>query len=238
VRQAVVLAGGLATRMLPLTEATPKILLPVAGRPFLSHLLDRLQASGFEQVVLAVGHLAIAVGEAAKREATARGLDIRLSEDGPRLLGTGGALRNALPLLEETFLVTYGDSYLPFDYGTPLEHLRARPSGRAAMAVFANHDAIEPSNVILAGGRVLRYEKQRSEGLTYDHIDYGATAIRRSEIEALAPDVPIGLDQVLGHLALSGGLLALPVRERFFEIGSPAGLTELERQLSEKVVPS
>jgi N-acetyl-alpha-D-muramate 1-phosphate uridylyltransferase len=231
-RQAVVLAGGLATRMRPQTELTPKILLPVAGRPFLSHVLDRLQESGFDHVVLSVGHLAEPVRAAATEESRQRGLEISLSDDGPRLLGTAGALRSALPLLEETFLVTYGDSYLPFDYSGPLEHLRAHRSGRAAMAVFANRDALEPSNVAIAGSRVLRYSKAPIEGVVFDHIDYGATAMRRSEIEALPPAVPIGLETVLGPLALSGGLLAFPVRDRFFEIGSPAGLADLERHLA------
>ena len=230
--QVVVLAGGLATRMLPLTRETPKILLPVAGRPFLSHLLDRLEASHIRRIVLAVGHLADVVRDVAQAEAAARSLDIAISEEGPRLLGTAGALRSALPLLDPTFVVTYGDSYLPFDYSALAAHLEAHPSGRAAMAVFANDDAIEPSNVAIAGGRVLRYDKTRSAGVTFDHIDYGATAMRRTEIEALPPGVPIGLDEVLGPLALSGGLLAFPVKQRFFEIGSPAGLAELERHLA------
>ena len=232
--QAVVLAGGLATRMLPRTAETPKILLEVAGRPFLSHLLDRLTASGFDHVVLAVGHLAGPIREVAKAESAARGLRITLSEDGPRLLGTGGALRRALPVLEETVLVTYGDSYLPFDYLGPLTHLRAHASGRGAMAVFANYDSLEPSNVTVGGGRVRRYDKSRAPGEPLlDHIDYGATALRRSEIESLPQGEPFGLEQLLSFLALSGGLLACPVSERFYEIGSPNGLAELNAHLKE-----
>ena len=237
--QVVVLAGGLATRMLPRTAETPKILLEVAGRPFLSHLLDRLIASGFDHVVLAVGHLAQRIRAVAEAESKARGLRITLSEDGPRLLGTGGALRRALPFLEETLLVTYGDSYLPFDYLGPLAHLREHASGRGAMAVLANYDSVEPSNVTVGGGRVRRYDKSRAPGEPrLDHIDYGATALRRSEIESMPPGEPFGLDQLLSLLALSGGLLAYPVSQRFYEIGSPSGLSELTAYFEEEATDS
>src|SRR5690242_10649949 len=120
--QAVILAGGLATRMRPHTVNTPKALIEVAGRPFIAWQLEKIALSGFSDVVLCIGHL----GERLREfigDGSHFDLSVRYSDDGPRLLGTAGALRQALPLLERTFLVTYGDSYLPFDYTAPLRDL-------------------------------------------------------------------------------------------------------------------
>ncbi|MFO0555194.1 MAG: NTP transferase domain-containing protein [Polyangiaceae bacterium] len=225
--QVVVLAGGLATRMRPHTETTPKILLEVAGRPFLHHLVDRLAASGASSVVLLLGHLASAVRAAVP----ASSLPITLVEDGPRLLGTAGALRGALGALAETFVVTYGDSYLELDLGALERALVDRPEAQGAMAVWKNEGALEPSNVALdEQGFVSRYVKRGGErGL--DHIDFGATALRREVIAALPADEPLGFDVVQATLARERALLAFPVQHRFFEIGSPGGLADLERHL-------
>src|SRR5690242_5919809 len=173
--------------MRPLTETIPKSLLTVAGRPFIDWQLDRLAASGIRDVVLCIAHLGdqlrAHVGDGARH-----GVRATWSVEGDgtpgALLGTAGALRAALPHLAPSFLVTYGDSYLPFDYSAPLSLLERSPDCDGVMAVFHNAGAWDVSNVATDGSWVLRYEKgARDRAL--DHIDYGATALRRDVIAAL-----------------------------------------------------
>jgi MurNAc alpha-1-phosphate uridylyltransferase len=227
--QAVILAGGLGTRMLPLTEATPKSMLQVAGRPFIAWQLERLALSGFSEVVLCIGHLGDRI-RAFVGDGSAFGVDVRYAHDGQVPLGTGGALRAALPGLRPEFLVTYGDSYLPFDYSGPLRDLARHSEALGSMSVFHNRGRWDESNAELSGELVSRYVKG-SRDPALDHIDYGATALRREVIAALLPDEPAPLDGVLGQLAAARRLRAFHVAERFYEIGSPAGLAELERML-------
>src|SRR5690242_18607154 len=104
--QAVILAGGLGTRLLPHTSALPKSLIEVAGRPFVAWQLERLAACGFEQALLCIGHLGEMVRDVVG-DGRKFGIATSYSEDGPRLLGTAGALRQALSALAPTFLVTY-----------------------------------------------------------------------------------------------------------------------------------
>ena len=153
------------------------------------------------------------------------------SEERPgRLLGTAGALRAALGMLAPRFLVTYGDSYLTFDYAAPLRLLERHGDCDGVMAIYRNAGRFEPSNVETDGEWVIRYRKDAT-GPELDHIDYGASALRREVIEALPPGVALGLDQVQEELAARRRLRALVVHERFFEIGSPAGWAELEHHL-------
>jgi N-acetyl-alpha-D-muramate 1-phosphate uridylyltransferase len=248
--QAVVLAGGLATRMRPRTLTVPKSMLEVAGRPFVEWQLERLAACGLRDVVMCVAHLGEAirahVGDGARFGVRARWVD-----EGPALLGTAGAVRNALPLLERAFLVTYGDSYLPFDYAEPLRVLRATGDCDGVLAVFPNAGRWDASNVVIADGTggdtgtglvagggparppgpwVARYEKGNRDPV-FDHIDYGAMALLRETIAALPAGSPAGLDTLQHDLAGRRRLRACVARERFFEIGSPEGLAELDRYL-------
>ena len=228
--QAVILAGGLATRMHPHTRSVPKSLLEVAGRPFIDWQLELLASSGMTEVVLCIGHLGDAirshVGQGARH-----GLAVRYAEERPgRLLGTAGALRAALGMLAPRFLVTYGDSYLSFDYAAPLRLLERHGDCDGVMAINRNAGRFEPSNVETDGEWVIRYRKDAT-GPELDHIDYGASAFRREVIEALPPGVALGLDRVQEELAARRRLRALVVHERFFEIGSPAGWAELEHHL-------
>lgn len=233
--QVVVLAGGLGTRMRPLSDRVPKVLLPVAGRPFLSWLLERLAGCDVSEVLLCVGHLGAQVRAALTRE-PARRLVVRVSEE-PSPRGTAGALRHALPLLAPELVVTYGDSYLPFEYSAPLARLRAEQAALGCMAVWQNRGELEPSNVELSGEWVARYQKPTAGGEdpTLTAIDYGATALRREVIAALPAEQPLDLAEVLGGLAARRTLLALPVQQRFFEVGSPQGLSALEALLSRQV---
>jgi N-acetyl-alpha-D-muramate 1-phosphate uridylyltransferase len=228
--QVVILAGGLATRLGALTERTPKALLPVAGRPFLAWQLELVASSGYQRVLLLTGHLGEAIRGFAG-DGSAFGVELTCRDDGAQLLGTAGALRHALTDLEAEFLVTYGDSYLPFDYGAPLRDLQAHPEALGTMAVFENHGRWDRSNTELRGELVARYDKT-SEDAALTCIDYGATALRREVIEALPEGAAHGLDRVQAELARAGRLRAHRASERFYEIGSHAGLAELEAYLA------
>jgi N-acetyl-alpha-D-muramate 1-phosphate uridylyltransferase len=227
--QAVVLAGGLATRMRPHTLTVPKSMLEVAGRPFVDWQLERLAASAIRDVVMCVAHLGeqirAHVGDGARF-----GLRVAWSADGDRLLGTAGALRAALHLLGPSFLVTYGDSYLPFDYSEPLRVLRAHDDCDGVMAVYKNDGKWDASNVVTDGAWVTRYEKATGDR-AFDHIDYGATALRHDVIAALPGGEPHALDAVCGELSRRKRLRACMAHDRFFEIGSPEGRADLDRHL-------
>lgn len=228
-----ILAGGLATRLGDVARQTPKFLLPVAGRPFAAWLLPKLSEAGFRDVALAVGHLADEIRRALG-DGSRFGLRLHYSDEGDARLGTGGALRLAAPLLRETFLLTYGDSYLPFDYASPLADLEARPEALGTMAVLENHDALDASNVEVAGDLVVRYAKRargapNEGGLRF--IDYGALALRREALSCL-PEGPSDLGALQAELAQRGALRALIVHQRFFEIGSESGISDLTRELA------
>jgi N-acetyl-alpha-D-muramate 1-phosphate uridylyltransferase len=227
--QAVVLAGGLATRMRPHTVTVPKAMLEVAGRPFVDWQLELLARSGLRDVVMCIAYLGeqirARVGDGARY-----GVHVEWSEDGGKLLGTAGALRAALDLLEPTFLVTYGDSYLPFDYAEPLAILDAHADCDGVMAVYKNDGKWDASNVVTDGAWVIRYEKGAKDP-AFDHIDYGAIALRRGLIETLPAGEPRALDALAHDLALRKRLRACVAHDRFFEIGSPEGLAELDRNL-------
>jgi len=228
-RQAVVLAGGLATRLHPRTLKLPKALLPVAGRPFISWQLERIASCGYSHVLLCIGHLGEQIRELVG-DGSMLGIHVSYSEDGPELLGTAGALRRALDKLASTFLVTYGDSYLPFDYAAPLLDLQRHPEASGTMAVFANAGRWDVSNTAVSGEKVVRYEKGSADPWL-DHIDYGAMALRREVIAELPLGEPLGLGVVQSRLARAGVLRAYRAKQRFFEIGSESGLRDLERML-------
>lgn len=238
--QAVVLAGGLATRMRPRTETIPKSLLEVSGRPFVDWQLARLAASGIRDVVMCVGYLGEQI-RAHVGDGIRHGVRVTWSVEGDgspgALLGTAGAIRAALPWLSPSFLVTYGDSYLPFDYSEPISLLEHHDDCDGVMAIYANAGAWDTSNVVTDGTWVLRYEKAAHDR-AFDHIDYGATALRRDVIAALPPGRRSGLDEIQHDLAVRKRLRATVARERFFEIGSPGGLTDLDRYLQQQPQPS
>ena len=230
--QAVVLSGGLGTRLGARTRDVPKALLPIAGRPFLAWLVEALVRSGYSQLLLCIGHHGDQIVDFLGT-GHSFGLDVTYSKDGERLLGTGGAIRLALSrdLLAETFLVTYGDSYLPFDYAAPLRDLDAHPEALGTISVFENRGAWDASNCAIGHGLVLRYEKGvQDSALT--HIDYGAIALRRSVFDEQPPHVAFGLDTLQHRLAKAGQLRAYEAEERFYEVGSERGIADLELKLS------
>ncbi len=228
--QCVILAGGLATRMRPRTLTAPKSLLAIAGRPFIDWQLARVQEAGYDEVVLCVAYL----GELIKKHVGAGerfGLRVLYSDEGATLLGTCGALRRALPLLADEFLVTYGDSYLPFDYASPLKMLVENHDCDGVMSVFKNVGRWDASNVRTDGTWIIAYEKGTDDP-HFDHIDYGAIALRRSVVASLREGAQGDLATIQHTLAGQGRLRAILAHERFYEIGSSKGLVALDRYLS------
>jgi NDP-sugar pyrophosphorylase family protein len=223
-----VLAGGLATRLRPITEKIPKSLIPVAGKPFLAHQLELLRARGICRAVLCVGYL----GEMIQREfgdGSAFGLRLDYTFDGPKLLGTGGALRRALPLLGKEFFVLYGDSYLPVEY-RPIAEFFRRSGKLGCMTVYRNEGRYDTSNVVFRDGSVVVYDK-KNRLPEMRHIDYGLSLFQATLFNAYPADKPFDLAEVMGKLVREKQLAGYEVHERFYEIGSPAGLTELEKLL-------
>jgi len=226
-----ILAGGLATRLKPITERVPKLLVEVAGEPFFSHQIRLLKKAGLEKLVLCVGYLGEKVvelyGDGAKW-----GVSIEYSFDGPKLLGTGGALIRALPKLGEAFYVLYGDSYLPIDYLSVGQAFIA--SGKLGlMTVFENAERYDASNVWFEGGSIRAYDK-RAKLPEMRHIDYGLGLFRRGAFEGFPRDEVVDLSCIQQALLQRGELAGYEMSQRFYEIGSHEGLLELDRMLGGK----
>jgi D-sedoheptulose 7-phosphate isomerase len=226
---AAILAGGLATRLRPLTETIPKALVEIRGEPFLAHQLRLLRARGVNRVVLCVAYRGEMIRDAVG-DGGAYGVEVAYSFDGPILRGTAGALRAALPQLGEAFFVLYGDSYLPCDYRAVEQAFLA--SGKAAlMTVFRNEGQWDSSNVEFDGGRILAYDKQ-AHSPRMRHIDYGLGVFRREAFEHVPPDSPYDLASLYQDLLRQDRLAASEVSERFYEIGSFEGIEEFTNYMS------
>jgi NDP-sugar pyrophosphorylase family protein len=226
-----ILAGGLATRLGPITEAIPKALVEVAGRPFVAHQLALLRAAGIRRIVLCVAHLAEQI-EAVVGDGGAYGLEVVYSHDGGRLLGTGGALRRALPLLGDRFLVLYGDSYLTCDYAA-IAHAFELSGKLGLMTVFRNDGCYDRSNVSFRNGRIVRYDKA-PDLPDMTHIDYGLGGLAAEAFAQSPTDGRLDLAAVYQDLLARDQLAGYEVHERFYEIGSPAGLDDTRRLLSKE----
>lgn len=227
-----ILAGGLATRLRPITETVPKSMVEVSGRPFISWQLEDLKSQGAEHVVLCIAHL----GELVRQyvgDGARFGLKVEYSLDGKTLMGTGGAIRNALPLLGEAFFVFYGDSYLPIDFNE-VERAYFASGKPALMTVLENRDKWDRSNVLFEGGAIVEYNK-RVPRAGMAHIDYGLSILRASVVSGFPAQGAFDLADLYHQLSLSGKLAGHQVMERFYEIGSHAGLAQTSDFLSTRI---
>jgi len=220
-----ILAGGLATRLKPLTEKIPKLLVDVAGEPFFSHQIRLLKRAGLTRIVLCVGHLGRLIVDR-YGDGSAHGVKVDYAFDGPTLLGTGGALIAALPKLGNTFYVLYGDSYLPVDYRAVGDAF-LRSGRRGLMTVHRNEDRYDHSNVHFEAGEIRRYDK-RTRTPEMKHIDYGLGVFRAAAFDGFPRDAPVDLADIQSQLCQRGQLAGYEVARRFYEIGSPEGLRELD----------
>lgn len=232
-----ILAGGLATRLGPIAATTPKSMLNVAGEPFIAHQLRRFAAQDLRDVVICGGHLGSQIKEFVGSGASF-GCQVRYSFDGDKLLGTGGALRKALPMLGTSFIVTYGDSYLTHPF-LPVWQAFLKSGNAALMTVFGNEGKWDTSNVEFGKGGIVRYLKSPSgksaaiEGSErMKHIDYGLGCIRSEALAAWSADEPFDLGAFYGSMLEKNDLAAFEVKERFYEVGSISGLKDTEAFLS------
>jgi NDP-sugar pyrophosphorylase family protein len=217
--------------MRPLTDICPKTLLPVRGRPFAHHQLHWLAAQGVNEVVYCIGHR----GDLIRRYWAMEPCpirSIRWVDEGERLRGTGGALRLAFQngVLDESFLVIYGDSFLPVRFA-PIWQAFETSRRPALMTVLRNEGRWDSSNAIYKDGRVVLYDKAHAPGMNY--IDYGLLAFKR-QLFANASSEISDLAALLHQLSIDDQLAGFEVSERFYEVGSPAGLLALDRYLADR----
>jgi len=228
-----ILAGGLATRLRPTTEKTPKALLRVADEPFLVHQLRILYSEGFRKIVICVGYLGETI-EATVGDGKGLGLQIDYSFDGPILLGTGGALKRAVPRLGERFMVIYGDSYMPVDYAAIVDAF-VHSEKPALMTVFENESRWDVSNVLFEAGKIQRYDKKvRTPEMR--HIDYGISVLTAGVFAGSPDDAPFDVADLYSRLVFEKQMAAYEVKQRFYEIGSPEGFAELDALLRNNTV--
>lgn len=231
IRQLVLLAGGKATRLRPVTETIPKSMLEVAGRPFIAHQLELIRNNGIEKVLICASFLGEQIEDYAV-DGSKFGLSVEYSFDGDELLGTGGAIKNALKKLDEQFFVMYGDSYLITDFKDINEYFFAQ-NKPALMTVYRNEGKWDNSNVQFENGVLLKYDKvNRTSDMR--HIDYGLGILSKTAFESFSGKRVFDLSEVYVKLLANGQLAGYEVIERFYEIGSFAGLEETDAYLTNK----
>ena len=218
-----ILAGGLATRLGDLTRDKPKSLIEILGKPFVDWQLELLKKNGYSNVILCLSHKSMAIQEYLG-DGSRYGIQIRYSIDGSTQLGTGGAIKKALPLLGKEFAVLYGDSYLPTDFW-PIEEFFRKSSCLAVMAIYKNVNQFDKSNVELKSEGYLKYEKnQQSSKMNF--IDYGLTYYRNSAFDQFESREAFDLAEVCRELSSRNQLQGVEVLERFYEIGSLSGIAD------------
>jgi len=228
---AAILAGGLATRLYPVTKDVPKALLDVGGRPFVDRQLELLKRKGISDVVICLGYkgeqISDHVGDGGRF-----GLSVKYSFDGDKLLGTGGALRKALPLLGDVFWVMYGDSYLDTDFKAIYDHYNSEGNSKSGlMTVFRNENAWDRSNIIYTQGKIVKYDKENTCP-EMKYIDYGLAILRKDAFEGIREGEHIDLVDIYIKLIAGDNMAAYEVKERFYEIGSQKGLEETRERLA------
>ena len=222
--QAVILAGGIGSRLRPITDSIPKPMVRVGGKPFLEHLLKYGASQGVDEFVLCIGHLAEKImtyfGDGSNR-----GLSIVYSEE-TEPLGTAGALKNALQLLEDRFLVLYGDTWLPVSYMDIINELEA--SDADAVMTVAPSDRASP-NARFEGTLIVAYDKLgRLPKL--NAVDAGILALRRKILETPTRETSLELD-IYPRLISNRRLLAHQTFSSFVDIGTLEGLARAEEVL-------
>lgn len=224
----VILAGGLATRLRPVTATIPKAMLAIKGKPFVAHQLRWLQQQGITEVIMCLGFLGEQIVDYVG-DGKQFNLNVQYSFDGEVLLGTAGAIKKALPQLAQHFFLLNGDSYLPCNYSF-VQNAFFTSKKLALMTVFNNQDRWDTSNVAFSNRSIIKYDKQdRDEQMQY--IDYGLEVFSKDVFEPLAKEQYCDLTTVYQGLILQQQLAGFEVSQRFYENGSFVGIKDLTEYL-------
>ena len=227
----IILAGGMATRLYPVTIKTPKSLIEIAGKPFIYYQLNYLKKQGIENIIICIGNL----GELIQNyvgNGSAWGLNIEYSHDGPNLIGTGGAIKKALPLVDENFFVLYGDSYLPIGYKM-VEQAFLKSDKMGLMTVYKNNNEWDRSNVIYKNCVITEYNKNNVNP-EMNYIDYGLSVLNKRSFKIFNNIETFDVSELFGKLAELGQLEGYEVYEIFHEVGSINGISNFNKYLKSK----
>lgn len=221
--QAVILTGGLGTRLRPLTYSVPKGMVEIKGRPFLEYLILYLKRFGVGRILLCTGYLGEMIEEYFK-DGLAFGVEIAYSrEETP--LGTGGALKKAFPLLEEEFFLTNGDTLLPVDY----RKMREVFKDFSGLVMIGAYPSEEKPNLSIDGKGVVTGYSRKGEGVGFAYVDAGVSLFRRGIAEYFPGGEKFSLEnEVYPKLIESAQIKAFPLAERFYDIGTPEGVERFE----------
>lgn len=228
-----VLAGGFATRLGDLVKDCPKSLLLFHGKPFVFWQLQLLKKEGYQEFVFCLSHRSEQIQEYL-RDGSHLGVKIEYSLDGEKQLGTGGAIRKALPKLGSEFAVIYGDSYLPTNHAKVEDDFR-KSSKPALMTVYLNDNLFDKSNVEIRLDGSINYNKNLPNS-KMRHIDYGLTYFQQTVFLGYEENQPFDLSELCSDLSKNGKLAVSEVNSRFYEIGSESGISEFSKYLSEELL--
>src|SRR4051794_5392219 len=228
------LAGGLATRLRPITEKIPKALVELAGTPFIDHQLALLSRNGIRRVVMCLGYRGEMVQDHCG-DGSRYAMELKYSFDGDKLMGTGGAIARAKHLLgskpDDVLWVMCGDSYMDIDYRAVLDAFLAAKDALGLMTVLHNGNRWDTSNVIFRDGKLLKYDKKRRTP-EMDYIDYGVALLRMAAVDRIPTDRPFDLAELYTALVNEGRMIGYEVFQRFYEIGTPEALEEARAYLA------
>ena len=221
----VILCGGLATRLGDISKETPKSMIKIGGKPFLEHQIDFLKNSSIKDIILCVGHLSEKI-EDYFGNGKDFGVKITYSHDGDKPLGPIGAVKNAEPLLEDTFFIMYGDSYLTADLQKAYSFFKQN-NKLGLMVVYKNNNRYDKSNIVTKDNMVLSYGENDA---TY--IDYGTSILRKKTLEFIPKNTFFTTGDLFTKLIEEKELLSYEVKERFYHIGNPEALKEFRKYIS------
>ena len=227
----VILAGGLGTRLGGMAQNSPKSMIPILGKPFIEWQIRNLAESGFSDLIICIGHLGDQITEFLG-DGKRYGVRIEYSNDGALKLGTGGALLKALMILPETFMVTYGDSFLSLDYGK-VEETFHKSDCDALLSVTTYSNGYEAFNCSYENGLVKKYVK-KGVSPELSHIDLGCMVFNKRALQSTASKTTFDLGDLVSVLATKEALAGYEVDSDYFEIGSIRGIEVLEQHLRNK----
>ncbi len=220
--QTVILAGGLATRLRPITEKIPKALIEINGIPFIDYQLNYLKKQGITNVVLCIGYLANQIVNYVG-DGSSYGLKVVYSNDGEKLLGTGGSIKKAATFLDDDFFILYGDSFLPIEF-PPIYNKFKLNKLPALMTILENKNQWDKSNVIFDGKQINLYDKKTYSD-TMNYIDYGLSICKKDVFTKMNCKI-FDLAEVFTSLSKDKHLDFFEVHQRFYEIGSKQGIED------------